>query len=213
MTSHRRRDQVRGPTVAVTGHRDPPSEDLPLLALAVDRTLGQIRATASEGIPTLVSGLAEGADRLVAERALALGWRLVGVLALPADEFAKDFASEASRSEFRRLLGRCAQVIEASPPGTPRPQCYANVAERIIAMSDWLVALWDGGPAAGSGGTADVVARFLAHSLHSDSPGRARVAHLYTRRSSADSPHLQAVPGQLWWHGQDPVNEVLRRPL
>lgn len=203
----------RGPIVAVTGHRDLLLQDLPLLEQAVDRVLGQIQASAVEGTATLLSGLAEGADRLVAERALALGWQIVAVLALPADEFEEDFASEASRAEFRELLSKCAKVVEASVSGTPRPSCYANVAERIVATSDWLIALWDGSPAAGSGGTAEVVARFLMHSLEVCPKERARVAHLFVRRSSEAEANLGAVPGDGCWICLDAGGRSVRRSM
>ena len=157
----------RGVCVGVTGHR--PDR---LVGSAIDDLRGCMRdvittiLTASpNGRVTVLSPLAEGADRIVALEALAAGCELSCPLPFPQDEYLRDFATAASRAEFRALLGRATEVIElpgsrATPEGTEA--AYAAVGGYIVGASDLLIAIWDGGSAHGSGGTADVVAAAVA---------------------------------------------------
>src|ERR1039458_6193760 len=57
------------------------------------------------------SGLAEGADQLVATAALERGAYLAAVLPLPKDLY-RSLMSEPARAEFDRLLSQAALVIE-----------------------------------------------------------------------------------------------------
>ena len=62
---------VRVPIVlGVTGHRDLPSEDSETLRMAVRKLFAQLKHDYPNSPFKLISGLAEGADRLVAEVAL-----------------------------------------------------------------------------------------------------------------------------------------------
>lgn len=128
---------------------------------------GLARATAAlPGRPLVVlSPLAEGADRLVAEVVLENpGASLVAMLPLPQDDYEQDFASAESLQDFRRLLGRAAQTISL-PPVAERNEAYANAGEYILNHCEVLVAIWDGQPAQGRGGTAEVVREALARGL------------------------------------------------
>ena len=149
--------------VAVTGHRPDRlrASDLPGLR-AVMREVMTLLGQAGGGDVTVVSPLAEGADRLAAEAALAAGFRLVCPLPFPRDEYARDFAESASEAAFRALLARAAVVDEL--PGsrtTPaaKQAAYAAVGARVLDGADLLLAIWDGRPSRGSGGTAEVIAR------------------------------------------------------
>jgi hypothetical protein len=89
--------------VGVTGHRDLARPDE--VAAAVDAALDALVADGSASL-VAVSGLAEGADRLVAQRVLARpGGRLVALLPLDPADYVADFADVASVQEFTELLG------------------------------------------------------------------------------------------------------------
>jgi hypothetical protein len=116
----------------------------------------------------LVTSLAEGADRLVARIALDLGYALVCVTPFPRAAFALDFtppkaiASDAL-AEFEALLGRAEagaglKMIELSGSRTDEGAAYAAAGRAVAELSDVVLALWDGAPAKGPGGTADTVA-------------------------------------------------------
>jgi SMODS and SLOG-associating 2TM effector domain 1 len=108
--------------------------------------------------PVVVSALAEGADCLVAEEVLAEpGSRLEAVLPLAPEDYLEDFENENSKREFKALLAR-ASAIWQNPPGLSREEAYEQVGHYVVDHSDAIIALWDGQPAAGRGGTATIVA-------------------------------------------------------
>jgi len=174
--------------IGVTGHRDLPLEDLPILEKVVREHLSEFDKAAPTRPKLLLTGLAEGADRLAARCAMDLRWQVAAVLALPADQFEQDFSDQASRREFRALLGRCAWVQLADPATISRPDCYAQVGNFICANAHWLIALWDGDETAviKEGGTAWVVNEFrqLHTTCSPSATGAGKVIHIPTRRSA-----------------------------
>lgn len=171
--------------MAVTGHRPPALDGVE--AEALDRRLDAVLTAAEEvGIRTLVSALAEGADRRVAHLALDARWHLQALLPFPPDRYERDFADAPSRAEFRGLLAQASStrvVPEDGDPGAPAPEetasgppgseapppahpshphpalPYRTLGRALLDDADLLLALWDGGPPRGPGGTAEVVAR------------------------------------------------------
>lgn len=146
--------------IGVTGHRR--LDDEARIAAEVRRVVPRIRelVPASPSTPvafTVVSALAEGADRLVA-RELTRDDRadLEVALPLPAEDYRRDFATEDSRREFDELLGRATMVTEG-PPSKTRKEAYERVGRYVVDRSDVLIAIWDGEPSKGPGGTARVV--------------------------------------------------------
>ncbi|MEU5240156.1 hypothetical protein ACH4UR_03810 [Streptomyces lydicus] len=146
--------------VGVTGHRrlDHPDDLRPAIHEAV-RGLGARLLGARAPLPPVLvlSALAEGADRLAARELLTgPGAMLEAVLPLPPEDYLNDFGSAESRADFCALLGRSAATWQA-PPSTTREEAYERAGRRIVDRSDVVVALWDGRPARGRGGTATVV--------------------------------------------------------
>jgi SMODS and SLOG-associating 2TM effector domain 1 len=154
--------------VGVTGHRNIDVEDEALKS-AVREALARIgrhRAgtTATSVSLTVVSALAEGADRLVASEAMDHGASLEVVLPLPVEDYLTDFASEASKSDFRTLLKKAAAVT-GLPVADERDKAYERAGRAVVDRSDVLIALWDGHAAAGRGGTAQIVAYARLHQV------------------------------------------------
>ena len=148
--------------IGVTGHRTLHDEEhlTTRLREALDRIralLGPTRAT--HVVFTVVSPLAEGADRLVAREVLRTqDARLEAVIPFPRDEYLLDFEEAASRADFEDLLADADRVDEQ--PGGPSPdpdEAYARVGQAVVDRSDILIAIWDGRPARGHGGTAEIV--------------------------------------------------------
>src|SRR6516225_11001210 len=81
--------------IGVTGHRDLREADVPRLETEVARVIAALRADYLQNdaeTPIIVlAALAEGADRLVARVALALGARLIAPLPMPPEEYRRDF--------------------------------------------------------------------------------------------------------------------------
>lgn len=147
--------------IGVTGHRQ--LGDSPATTAAVRDALTRLtklfpRSGATDVAPIVVSALAEGADRLVVHEILAGGGaRLEAVLPLPAESYLDDFAEEASKNEFRTLLERASYIWQA-PPSASREEAYERAGRYVVDRCDVIIAVWDGEPARGRGGTAGVVA-------------------------------------------------------
>ncbi len=153
--------QLEGLRVGVTGHRPDrlARADLPELRAQVAEVLSSLQA-GIRGQVTLISALAEGADQLAAEVAVAAGLRWVCPLPFPLETYDRDFSSGGALRSFRTLLAQAAEVEELpGSRGSPDTEAaaYAAVGVRIGDRADVLLAIWDGAPSRGAGGTADVV--------------------------------------------------------
>ena len=149
--------------IGVSGHRFLAEVDR--LRASIDAALNRL-GKAFPGRPfTVLSSLAEGADRLVVSQILHQPeGKLVAVLPMPRDSYIADFASSESRAEFAALLGRAADSVEL-PALQNRDACYDAAAEYILSHCDVLFALWDGRGPQGTGGTGAIVERARARGL------------------------------------------------
>ena len=159
-------------TVGVTGHRlralanGRRAAIADQIALALELIEREARAlfnreaglfAAAPPTLTLVSPLADGADQMAAEAGLARGWRLQTVLPFDRATYAGDFDGAEAAARFNALLERSDCVLEL--PGDPDDdaEAYMAAGRATIAHCDLLIAVWDGRPPRGRGGTAEVV--------------------------------------------------------
>ena len=125
-----------------------------------------------EGTPLafcIYTALAEGADRIVADAVLEFDQAIAKVvLPLVEEEYEEDFQSADSLDDFRRLLRmdpnpvhlKKQRLLEEWLPDQvmeQRRNAYFNVGKYIVDECDVLIAVWDGLPAKGRGGTLDVI--------------------------------------------------------
>lgn len=148
--------------VGVTGHRPNrmPADQLPRIIGELVEVMGKIAADHPGRRLVLASGLAEGADRLAAFAALGLGWRLRSILAFHRSRFEQDFPGKLALGEFRALLEASSAIEEPRKGwerGRPAEDGYHAVGERLLALSEILLAVWDGEGSRGRGGTVDVM--------------------------------------------------------
>jgi hypothetical protein len=143
-------DELR---IGVSGHRA--IADVEGVGDRVDEAIDGLLARARADVAVVVTALAEGADRIAAERALARGGRIDVVLPLEAADYERDFPDTVD--EFRALLERAdsAVVVDARPT---REDAYLAAGYAVVDLSDALLAVWSGHGAHGRGGTAEVVA-------------------------------------------------------
>ncbi|MEW2124552.1 hypothetical protein ACFWNC_01625 [Streptomyces sp. NPDC058369] len=137
--------------IAVTGHRDLTGGSVPLVREALVALLG---VYAGDGL-TGVSCIAEGADALFADVVLGLGGRLVVVV--PSRDYREAQAEAGCVAEFDRLRRAAAEVV-VMPYAEADGEAYAAANRELFRRADRLVAVWDGRPGNGRGGTADAVA-------------------------------------------------------
>lgn len=158
--------------IAVTGHRlnQLPDHERPRIRAEIAACLDNVEAAALEasGAParfTLVSAIAEGADRYAADAALAKGWRLVTPLPFDPERYEEDFADDASKEHFQRLLWASRRVApvkaEAVAAIGGKAAEYAAVGRALIEQADLLLCVWNGLPPKGPGGTSEVAALML----------------------------------------------------
>ena len=102
-----------------------------------------------------LSCLAEGADQLFAFTVLASGGRIHVII--PSDEYESTFHTEQSRETYRALLHIASDVSNLSF-SSPSEDAFMAAGKEVVDQCDVLLAVWDGKPAGGKGGTADVVA-------------------------------------------------------
>ena len=161
-----------GPRIGITGHRldklapgdlDALRAQLAAHLAALD---GAYARRGTGAAPRIVSGLAEGADRLAVEAAPER-WQLDALLPLPRDEYRRDFLAEgeetsASSRAFDAHLAAAATLREPKTTDPDREAAYAALGQALIRDIDCLVAVWDGQRPRGAGGTAAVLADAVA---------------------------------------------------
>lgn len=102
---------------------------------------------------TAVSSLAIGADQMFARIALRLGAALHVVMAFA--DLERTFSPD-KLAEFVALRSHANKVEILTTIGTDE-DCYLAAGQHVVDLSDMLVAIWNGLPARGKGGTGDVV--------------------------------------------------------
>ncbi len=139
--------------VGFTGHRQ--LADAGGTAKLISEALQELQREAP-GEWIAMSSAAAGADLIFVRAALDLGLGWEAVLPLPLADFERDFSAEEWR-DVRALLDRAEHLEIAAEPGS-REEAYLTGGFEIVNSCDVLLAVWDGLPARGKGGTADVVA-------------------------------------------------------
>lgn len=135
--------------VGITGHQERPGIDWPWVADVICNEL----APFSAGLIGL-SSLAQGADQVFAEAVLESGGELHFVK--PIADYEKTLKGE-HLNRFLQLESAATATIDL-PAAASDQDAYLAAGEYIAAHSELLIAVWDGEPAVGKGGTADVVA-------------------------------------------------------
>jgi hypothetical protein len=107
------------------------------------------------GITVAVSSLAAGADQRFARVALSLGADLEAVV--PCRGYAEVFEDPRDRADYETLLLE-AKAIHRLNHKVCNETAFLAAGIDVVARCDMLVALWDGQPVQGLGGTADIVA-------------------------------------------------------
>jgi hypothetical protein len=141
--------------IGVTGHQGLPSEAVDEVQARLPDLMQRLSAT------LLVSSLAEGADQLCSAIALAVGVPIRVVV--PSESYSDTFADDA-RSTYDRLLDAALSTTTMNF-SEPTEDAFLAAGQRVADEADVLVAIWDGQPAQGSGGTADIVRYANAHGV------------------------------------------------
>ena len=135
--------------IGVTGHVDIPPLAREYVMKGTNTILDQVNAALIG-----VSSLAAGGDQLFASLVLQRGGRLEVVL--PCKGYETSFSRPDDLRNFRALIERAA-TVEMLSFDEPSEEAYLAAGYRVVDLSEILLAIWDGQPAKGKGGTADIV--------------------------------------------------------
>jgi hypothetical protein len=135
--------------IGITGHRGLSQRTQELIAAALRKELELHAGAELIG----VSCLAGGPDQLFARTVLALGGTLEVVV--PAEHY-RDGLDPDERLGYDELLAM-AKHVERLPLVESTEQAQLAAGQTVVDHSERLVAVWDGKPARGIGGTADIV--------------------------------------------------------
>ena len=157
--------------IGVTGHRDIPACDIPALRAFIEEQFKEVKE-ACDGTPIAVmTCLAEGADQLCAEIALANDIPIISILPLEKSELEKDFRGEAL-IKFNELYEMSTKAfvtldMEGEDRGD-RDYWYRQAGIYIAERCQLLLALWDGQEDTTGCGTAAVVDYSTREWTHND---------------------------------------------
>jgi len=222
--------------VGVTGHRDLLPAEIPDVRERVRNFLSDLAEHYPDCSVSLLMGLAEGTDQLVAEEALSLEIPISVVLPLPRVLYVDEFRTTGRRENFDRLCDAAVEVFELpvapgnsaeaiTAGGEGRTIQFAQAGVFISSHCHVLLALWDGKESHDSGSTPHVV----RHHQHGVMPGYTQpgpasrmmladdesdlVYHIVVSRNRADGqPRGVLNPLECWWFTSDqrtPKNATL----
>src|SRR5690348_1225976 len=203
--------------VGVTGHRAEvlPQDSVPVLRTRIGEVLRCIEEAGAALLearrdcftgarPRLrfVSPVADGADQIAAEVALERGWELQAILPFDRAAYRASLANHGARERFDDLLNRTTCLLEL--PGDPAHtlDAYVMTGRATVGHCDVLIAIWDGLPPRGRGGTGEVVQLALTRGT--------AIVHV---------PLVSDDETRILWSGFDPTvltiaeDESVARPL
>jgi hypothetical protein len=135
--------------IATSGHRGIPPQSTRLVE-------AEIRARLADQPSDVValSCLADGPDQIFALAVLDHGGSIEAVV--PAEQY-RDGLPEDAHAEYDALIGHAIE-IHRMPYVESASEAHMAASAYMVDHADELWAVWDGKPARGYGGTADVVA-------------------------------------------------------
>ncbi|WP_017586915.1 hypothetical protein [Nocardiopsis ganjiahuensis] len=135
--------------IGITGHRDLTPD---VSGAVADLVKAHLAPYGCEMVG--LSCLADGADAVFAQAVVAAGAPLEAII--PATGYRKALPTE-HHPVYDQLLDQAVRVHEL-PHSESEPRAHMAAGRVLVEECDHLVAVWDGEPARGPGGTADVVA-------------------------------------------------------
>lgn len=133
--------------VGITGHQGLPAQAVTLLEKRLPVILRDLSVT------EMVGSLAQGADQVCAAIAVDRGVPLRVII--PSHSYDATFDQDGL-AKYQDLLRRASSVVTLAYDA-PSEEAFFAAGRQVADESDVLIAVWDGQPAAGLGGTADVV--------------------------------------------------------
>jgi hypothetical protein len=106
-----------------------------------------------KGVTHGITSLAAGSDQLFAESLSA--WQIPYEVIIPCERYTETFDA-AALGKYESLL-RKAAASTILPFTRPSEEAFYAAGKSVVDRSDFMIAVWNGHPARGLGGTADIV--------------------------------------------------------
>lgn len=136
--------------VGITGHqRLPHDDDWMWVKDEMNKIIKELPAKV-----TGVTSLAAGADQLFADLILKNDGMIYVVV--PFEGYEESFEELEDRNRYNDMRG-LGMKIEVLPRKTSDEESYLAAGQKVVELSNVMIAVWNGKPAAGLGGTADIV--------------------------------------------------------
>ena len=158
--------------VGITGHRDITEESAKKAFQQVTVFFADLKQKYPSTPVYLLSGMADGADRVVVEAALKAEIPVKAVLPMNLEMYKADFDQQSADDLDGLLANDQVETIElelphdldktaALKPGAERNRLYARLGDHLLHHCSILIALWDGISVGKEGGTSEVVLQYL----------------------------------------------------
>jgi len=136
-------------TIGISGHQD----------LGTDAQIAWVTSTLAAELAKReyrkgISSLAAGADQLFARLILESGHDLQAII--PCQQYGETFSTPEERAAFELFVTKSVdcKVLEFEEP---TEDAFYQAGQRVVDLSNLMFFIWDGKPAKGYGGTADIV--------------------------------------------------------
>ncbi len=135
--------------VGITGHQQLGSEaTITWLAETLEKIIRQYHIDAG------ITSLAVGADQLYAE--VLRKAHIPYIAVIPSTDYETTFQNTNDLERYQELLRGASERVHL-PFEKPSETAFYEAGKQIANLSDMLLAIWNGLPAKGLGGTGDVV--------------------------------------------------------
>jgi hypothetical protein len=134
--------------LGITGHQDIEPNARGWIEQMMNREIEKFKASFGS------TCLARGADQIFAGALVQKSIPFEAVIA--CDNIERSFTSEQDIQKFRGFLSIAHQIIRLNYP-YPSAEAFFEASTRMVDRVNAVIAVWDGRPAQGFGGTADVV--------------------------------------------------------
>ncbi len=144
--------------VGITGHQN----------IGSGETIKWVTNTLTAYINTIsielgLTSLAIGADQLFAH--LLQHSNIPYTVIIPCDNYERTFSDTASLQNYQALLNTSFNNFHL-PFHEPTEAAFYQAGKEIVDRSDMIIAIWNGQPAKGLGGTGDIVKYAIANKKH-----------------------------------------------
>jgi hypothetical protein len=157
--------------IGITGHRDLNKDTFEQVSANISRFLDEIKLLLPNTPIKIISGMADGADRILVKEALKKNIAVNILQPMPDSLYQTDF-SEGSWQEYKTIIANTnvkinilpcdnVNIENAKKQGQERDSLYHALGQCIVEQSNLMISVWDGVNSGLKGGTADVVLSYL----------------------------------------------------